>query len=136
MSSTDTHDSSGSALARGVGRFAARLFTPRISMKQMTLITSQWAMLYKSGVPMQRCFAVMAEQTRQRVAKHTLIRVADSIEQALRTVHGAGDQRMIVRVCGDMPAGDIKQKQQPCQNLWIKIESVLFCRFNCHRVSP
>lgn len=81
MSSTGPRDSSGSAVARGAGRFVVRLFTPRISMKDMALVTSQWAMLYKSGVPIHRCFTVMAEQTRNRTAKHTLIRVADSIEQ-------------------------------------------------------
>jgi len=61
--------------------FVVTLFTPRIAMKPMALATLQWAMLYKSGVPMVRCFIVVAEQSRNRVLKHTMIRVADALEQ-------------------------------------------------------
>jgi type IV pilus assembly protein PilC len=63
-------------------------------MKRMALITLQWSMLYKSGVPMVRCFLVAAEQCRNRVAKHTFIRVADALEagdtleEALRSESG------------------------------------------------
>ena len=67
--------------ARGVAYYLSVLFTPRIAMKTMALITIQWSMLYKSGVPMVRCFLVAAEQCRNRVAKHTLIRVADALEE-------------------------------------------------------
>ncbi len=66
---------------------AAILFTPRIAMKRMALITMQWSMLYKSGVPMVRCFMVAAEQCRNRVAKHTLIRVADALEEGATLEH-------------------------------------------------
>ncbi len=82
---------SPSSSGRGVAYYAAVLFTPRIAMKRMALITLQWSMLYKSGVPMVRCFVVAAEQCRNRVAKHTMIRVADalekgaSLEEALRS---------------------------------------------------
>jgi len=72
---------SPSNVARGVAYALSVLFTPRIAMKRMAHITIQWTMLYKGGVPMVRCFLVAAEQCRNRVAKHTLIRVADALEE-------------------------------------------------------
>ena len=76
---TDSARLSSSA-GGAVTRYLSVLFTPRITMKRMALITLQWSMLYKSGVPMARCFVVVAEQSRDRIARHTLIRVADALE--------------------------------------------------------
>ncbi len=74
-------DNAPASVRRAVTHYVSVLFTPRIAMKRMALVTLQWSMLYKSGVPMVRCFVVVAEQCRNRVAKHTFIRVADALEQ-------------------------------------------------------
>lgn len=73
-------DKASVSARRAVTHYLSVLFIPRIAMKQMAQITLQWAMLYKSGVPMVRCFIVVAEQSRNRVVKHTMIRVADALE--------------------------------------------------------
>jgi type II secretory pathway component PulF len=57
------------------------MLTPRIRMRTMAMVSTQWSMLYKAGVTVPRCYLTIAEQSRDRNLKNTCIRIADNLDE-------------------------------------------------------